>query len=58
MLKEHMPAPAPSSMIYVCGPPPMYKAVCGPKGTKEDAKAQGPLGGMLNAMGYTNVFKF
>ena len=57
-LKEHMPAPAASSMVYVCGPPPMYKAVCGPKGTKEDPKAQGELGGLLKEMGYTNVFKF
>ena len=26
MLKEHMPAPSKDSMVYVCGPPPMYKA--------------------------------
>lgn len=23
MLKEHMPPPSASSMVYVCGPPPM-----------------------------------
>ena len=58
MLKEHMPAPSSDSMIFVCGPPPMYKAICGPKGTPEDPKAQGELGGLLKEMGYTNVFKF
>ena len=38
----------------------MYKAICGPKGTKEDPKAQGELGGMLKTMGYdaAQVFKF
>ena len=59
-LKEKMPPPGESSMVYVCGPPPMYKAICGPKGTKEDPKAQGELGGLLEKMGYTSsgVFKF
>ena len=38
----------------------MYKAICGAKGTKEDPKAQGELGGMLKTMGYetSSVFKF
>ena len=60
MLKEHMPSPSAESMVYVCGPPPMYKAICGPKGTKEDPKAQGELGGLLAKLGYdkANVFKF
>ena len=60
MLAEKMPPPSDKSMVYVCGPPPMYKAVCGPKGTKEDPKAQGELGGLLKEMGYTStgVFKF
>ena len=60
MLKEHMPAPSSDSMIFVCGPPPMYKAICGPKGTPEDPKAQGELGGLLKKMGYETprVFKF
>jgi len=59
-LKTHMPAPADSSMVYVCGPPPMYKAICGAKGTKEDPKAQGELGGFLSKLGYDKdkVFKF
>lgn len=60
MLKAHMPKPSKESMVYVCGPPPMYKAICGPKGTKEDPKAQGELGGLLKQMGYeqSSVFKF
>ena len=60
MLKEHMPPPSKDAKVYVCGPPPMYKAVCGAKGTKEDPKAQGELGGLLSKMGYTSehVFKF
>jgi len=60
MLTSKLPAPSDKSMVYVCGPPPMYKAVCGPKGTPEDPKAQGELGGLLSEMGYTSqcVFKF
>ena len=36
------------------------KAICGPKGTKEDPKAQGELGGLLLSLGYDKekVFKF
>ena len=58
MLGAHMPKPTKDAMVYVCGPPPMYKAICGPKGTKEDPKAQGELSGLLGKMGYPNVFKF
>jgi cytochrome-b5 reductase len=60
MLTERLPAPSERSIVYVCGPPPMYKAVCGAKGTKEDPKAQGELGGLLLDMGFSssNVFKF
>lgn len=58
MIKEQLPAPSDDSIVFVCGPPPMYKAICGPKGTKEDPKAQGELGGLLAKMGYSKVFKF
>ena len=60
MLASKIAPPSPKSMVYVCGPPPLYKAVCGPKGTKEDPKAQGELGGLLKEMGYaeSGVFKF
>ena len=60
MLAATLPPPSERSMVFVCGPPPLYKAVCGPKGTKEDPKAQGELGGLLKDMGYAEeaVFKF
>jgi len=58
MVKKYMPqASEQDSLVVVCGPPPMMKAVCGPKG---DKGAQGELGGLLKNMAYTsdNVFKF
>ena len=60
MLEAKLPRPSDGSMVFVCGPPPMYKAVCGPKGTPEDPKAQGELGGLLKEIGFTKdkVFKF
>jgi cytochrome-b5 reductase len=41
-------------MIMVCGPPPLYKALCGPR---EEPKE---VGGVLKEMGYTadQVYKF
>ena len=63
MLKEHLPASSEDAMVYVCGPPPMYKAICGAKATKEtpeDPKKQGELNGLLKELGYdaARVFKF
>lgn len=60
MLAERMPPPGSNSRVFVCGPPPMVKAVCGAKGTKEDPKGQGELSGMLKELGYSQeeVFKF
>jgi len=60
MLAATLPSPSERAMVFVCGPPPLYKAVCGPKGTKDDPKAQGELGGLLKDMGYAEdaVFKF
>uniref|UniRef100_A0A7S1PRL3 NADH-cytochrome b5 reductase n=1 Tax=Neobodo designis TaxID=312471 RepID=A0A7S1PRL3_NEODS len=62
MLKPFLPKPgAPKSIVLVCGPPPMMKAVSGDK-VFEAGKMpqQGPLDGMLKEMGYTadQVFKF
>ena len=56
MIKARMPAPG-FGKVMVCGPPAMMDAVCGPKGEKG---AQGPLGGMLKEMGYSeeDVYKF
>jgi len=53
LIKKHCPAPASDSMIFVCGPPPMYTALCGPR---EEAKVTGALA----TLGYdeSHVFKF
>ncbi|PSC72155.1 NADH-cytochrome b5 reductase [Micractinium conductrix] len=57
LLKEQMPPPAEGSLILVCGPPPMMKAI---SGDKLPDKSQGLLSGMLKDMGYTEsmVYKF
>jgi len=62
MITEYLPsADGAHNMIMVCGPPPMYKSLCGPK-KFEDGKppAQGELTGILKEMGFTSeaVFKF
>eukprot|EP01060_Flectonema_neradi_P000243 TRINITY_DN10175_c0_g3_i1.p1 TRINITY_DN10175_c0_g3~~TRINITY_DN10175_c0_g3_i1.p1 ORF type:complete len:343 (+),score=43.12 TRINITY_DN10175_c0_g3_i1:75-1031(+) len=56
MIKAKMPPPG-EGKVFVCGPPAMMEAVCGPKGEKG---AQGPLGGLLKDMGYSeeDVYKF
>lgn len=30
MCRDHLPAPGPDSMVFVCGPPPMIKFACEP----------------------------
>ncbi|KAJ1983179.1 NADH-cytochrome b5 reductase [Dimargaris verticillata] len=60
MAKEHLPEPSTSSndmKLFVCGPPPMVKAISGSKASMSD---QGPLTGILKELGYTEaqVFKF
>jgi cytochrome-b5 reductase len=62
MMKPFLPKPGQAkSMILVCGPPPMMKAVSGDK-LFEAGKApqQGEVSGMLKEMGYSEsqVFKF
>lgn len=58
MLAKTMPPPTEGSdtLIFVCGPPGMYKAVSGPKGPKG---VQGELEGLLKDMKYEagQVFK-
>lgn len=41
------------TMLWICGPPPLYNALCGPRDKKE-------LTGLLADMGYTaeQVYKF
>jgi cytochrome-b5 reductase len=53
LIAEHMPKPGEDGMVFVCGPPPMYAAICGARGEPE-------LTGTLAELGYCNeeVFKF
>lgn len=53
LCEKHMPKPSEDSLIFVCGPPAMYTALCGPRGEKE-------LTGLLKEMGYSaeQVYKF
>jgi cytochrome-b5 reductase len=54
LISKYMPSPDDKdSMIFICGPPPMYAALCGPREDKE-------LGGLLKEMGYekSQVYKF
>eukprot|EP00580_Thalassiosira_gravida_P000744 CAMPEP_0201601192 /NCGR_PEP_ID=MMETSP0492-20130828/2205_1 /ASSEMBLY_ACC=CAM_ASM_000837 /TAXON_ID=420259 /ORGANISM="Thalassiosira gravida, Strain GMp14c1" /LENGTH=288 /DNA_ID=CAMNT_0048064323 /DNA_START=72 /DNA_END=938 /DNA_ORIENTATION=+ len=54
-IEKYLPAASGGDdvMIFVCGPPIMYKILCGPRDQKE-------ITGVLGAMGYTSsqVFKF
>lgn len=56
-LKENLPTPSSDSKIFVCGPPPLYKAISGPKTSPTD---QGEVTGALAELGYSkeHVFKF
>jgi len=62
MVKAHLPvADGANNIIMVCGPPPMYNAVCGPKKFEEGKPpAQGEVTGILKDLGFTSdaVFKF
>jgi len=54
LITAHMPAPADAdAQIWICGPPPMYDALCGPRGEQGVA-------GTLGEMGYSSeqVYKF
>jgi len=55
LVTKVMPSPKGGDdvMIFVCGPPPMYEALCGPRGEKE-------LSGVLKERGYaaSQVYKF
>ena len=57
IVAKTMPAPGPDSLVLVCGPPGMMKAVSGDK--TPDYK-QGPVEGLLKDAGYTEdmVYKF
>ncbi|CAB9522048.1 NADH-cytochrome b5 reductase [Seminavis robusta] len=54
LIQKHLPSPDEEGIIiFVCGPPPMYNALCGPREEKE-------VGGVLGEMGYKpeQVYKF
>ena len=55
MIQAHMPPPSMGDdcLLFVCGPPPMYDALSGPRGEEE-------LTGALADLGYTaeQVVKF
>ncbi|GMI25425.1 hypothetical protein TeGR_g5131, partial [Tetraparma gracilis] len=53
LITKHFPGPAEDVEIFVCGPPPMYDALCGARGEEE-------LSGVLKEIGYSKeqVTKF
>ena len=53
LLLEDVAATVDDTLVLVCGPPPMYQALCGPRENKE-------LSGLLADMGYeaSHVYKF
>jgi len=58
LLKEVLPDASQENIkIFVCGPPPLYKAISGMKPSPQD---QGELSGILKDLGYTKeqVYKF
>jgi len=51
-IKKFCPPPSDSQLVFVCGPPPMYESLCGPRGESE-------VTGILAKLGYSNeVVKF
>jgi len=48
-------APADDTCVFVCGVPPMYNSICGPRDVKEIAE-----GTIMHKLGYkdSSVFKF
>jgi len=53
LIKANLPSPSDDCLIFVCGPPPMYDTLCGPRTEKE-------LTGVLAGMGFKpeQVYKF
>ncbi|ORX68699.1 cytochrome-b5 reductase [Linderina pennispora] len=58
LVQKYLPAPSEGNVLVVaCGPPPMMKAVSGPKAPDY---SQGEVGGIFKELGYSSeqVFKF
>lgn len=55
LISRYAPPPSDDTLVMVCGPPPMYASICGPRDEKTVEE-----GTALQALGYneTNVFKF
>ena len=53
LVRRHVPPPDDEGKVFVCGPPAMYDALCGPRGEAD-------LGGALRDLGYAPeaVYKF
>jgi cytochrome-b5 reductase len=53
LLEQHGPDPSTKFIYFVCGPPPMYAALAGPREDKE-------VSGLLKELGYSSehVYKF
>lgn len=53
LITKYMPGKEDDCLLFVCGPPPMYNALCGPR--EEES-----LTGLLSEMGYSadQVYKF
>ena len=56
LLQQYLPSPSIGEdvVVFICGPLPMYKAICGPRDDKET------VGGILGDMGFSSqqVYKF
>ena len=56
LIEKYVPDPSAGDdlMIFICGPPPMYNALCGPREEQDEIK------GVLAEMGYkaSQVYKF
>ena len=58
LLKTVLPEPKQDDFkVFVCGPPPMMKAI---SGAKKSPKDQGEISGLMQELGYSNeqVYKF
>mmetsp|Transcript_8234 Transcript_8234/g.12483 ORF Transcript_8234/g.12483 Transcript_8234/m.12483 type:complete len:295 (-) Transcript_8234:33-917(-) len=56
-IEDFMPKPSSDHMIFICGPPPLMKAI---SGNKAPDKTQGQVEGILKEKGYSEsmVYKF
>lgn len=55
LIEQHMPKPDENGMVFICGPPPMYTALCGSRNEPEVDDSC-----LLGKLGYKeeHVFKF